>query len=208
MSSETRSFPGMVAWQTQTARIPPPVRRLLAFVGAFFMAVILFSVVLLLLGKDPVAAWQQIYQGSLADDYGRSEVVVKMIPFILCALAVAIPAQVGLINVGGEGQIIMGAIFTTLVALPLGAVLPAPALLPLLIVAGMVGGRLWAAIVGILRAAIEGERRPITVIQGLPGVGKSTMAAVLALAWEQGMLLNLDDVVANILNTQNEVLSS
>ncbi len=154
MSSETRSLPGLVTWQTQTARIPQPVRRVLAFVGAFVMAVILFSVVLLLLGKDPVAAWQQIYQGSLADDYGRSEVVVKMIPFILCALAVAIPAQVGLINVGGEGQIIMGAIFATLVALPLGSVLPAPVLLPLLVIAGMVGGGLWAAIVGILRAAI------------------------------------------------------
>ncbi len=113
-----------------------------------------FSLVLLVLGKDPVATYQQIYQGSLADDYGRSEVVVKMIPFILCALAVAIPAQVGLINVGGEGQIILGAIFTTLVALPLGNILPAPVMIPLLLVAGMVGGAIWGAVVGVLRAAI------------------------------------------------------
>ena len=57
MSSETRSLPGMIAtWQTQTARIPQPLRRVLAFVGAFVMAMILFSVVLLLLGKDPIAA--------------------------------------------------------------------------------------------------------------------------------------------------------
>src|SRR4051794_10396834 len=110
VSSETRSLPVITTWQTQTARIPLPVRRIVGFVGAFALALIAFSLVLLVLGKDPIATYQQIYQGSLADEYGRSEVIVKMIPFILCALAVAIPAQVGLINVGGEGQIIMGAI--------------------------------------------------------------------------------------------------
>lgn len=154
MSSRASSLPVIATVQMQTARIPAPVRRILGVVGAFIMALVLFAVVLVLLGKDPVAAYQWIYQGSLADDYGRGEVVVKMIPFILCALAVAIPAQVGLINVGGEGQITMGAIFTTLVVLPLGAVLPAPVMIPLMIVAGMVGGGLWAAIVGVLRAAI------------------------------------------------------
>jgi simple sugar transport system permease protein len=153
MSSETRSFPMLTTWQTQTARIPLPVRRVLMFVGAFAMALILFSVVLLALGKDPIAAYEQMYLGSLSDDYGRSEVIVKMIPFILCALAVAIPAQVGLINVGGEGQIVMGALFTTLVALPLADV-PAPILIPVMVIAGMIGGGLWAGIVGALRAFI------------------------------------------------------
>jgi ABC-type uncharacterized transport system permease subunit len=153
MSSETCSFPMLATWQTQTARIPLPVRRVLMFVGAFVMALVLFAIVLLLLGKDPIAAYEQIYLGSLSDDYGRSEVIVKMIPFILCALAVAIPAQVGLINVGGEGQIVMGALFTTLVALPLADV-PAPILIPLLVIAGMIGGGIWAGIVGALRAYI------------------------------------------------------
>lgn len=154
MSSEARSLPIFATWQLQTARIPAPLRRIGAFVGAFVMAIILFSVVLLLLGKDPVAAYQQMYLGSLADSYGRGEVLVKIIPFILCALAVAIPAQVGLINVGGEGQIIMGAIFASLAALALGNALPAPIMIPLLVIAGMIGGGMWAGIVGALRAFI------------------------------------------------------
>lgn len=139
--------------QDRVAGIPAPVRRLLGFVGAFALALIIFALVLIALGKDPIAAYQQIYQGSLADDYGRSEVIVKMIPFILCALAVAIPAKVGLINVGGEGQIYIGALFTSLVALAFGD-LPAPALIPLLIVAGFIGGAVWGGIVGVLRAYV------------------------------------------------------
>ena len=153
MSTESRSLPMFGAWQERAATIPQPIRRLLGFVGAFVMALILFSVVLLALGKDPIAAYQQIYQGALADDYGRSEVVVKMIPFILCALAVAIPAQVGLVNVGGEGQIYIGALFASVVALAFGD-LPAVLLIPLLVLAGFIGGGLWAGIAGVLRAYV------------------------------------------------------
>jgi len=154
MSANTPSLPMLATWQARTASISQPLRRVLGFVGAFALALILFSLVLLALGKDPIAAYQQIYQGALADDYGRSEVIVKMIPFILCALAVAIPAQVGLVNVGGEGQIYIGALFASVVALAFGD-LPAPILIPLLVIAGMVGGGLWAGIAGVLKAYIS-----------------------------------------------------
>ena len=43
-------------------------------------------------GKDPIATYMAIFQGTLGDSYGWGEIVVKMIPFILCALATAIPA--------------------------------------------------------------------------------------------------------------------
>ncbi len=138
-------------WQARIGSIPAPIRRLLTYIGAFALALIVFAVVLLALGKDPIAVYRLIYKGTLADEYGRSEIVVKMIPFMLCALAVAIPAQVGLVNVGGEGQIYIGALFTSLVALSLPNV-PATLLVPLMVVAGMIGGGLWAGLVGLLRA--------------------------------------------------------
>src|SRR5258708_38951069 len=75
-----------------------------------------------------------------------------MIVFILCALAVAIPAQVGLISVGGEGQIYIGAIFAGFVALKLGDSLATPILIPLLVVAGVLGGALWGGFCGGPRA--------------------------------------------------------
>jgi len=124
-------------------------------IGQFLLAVLLamlgFGLILLLLGKNPVEVYVQIFNGTLASSYGWSEIVVKMIPFILCALAVAIPAKVGLINVGGEGQIYIGAIFAGFVALKLGD-LPPLALIPILVVAGMLGGALWGSLCGALRA--------------------------------------------------------
>src|SRR4030042_1395520 len=75
----------------------------------------------------------------------------SIIPMLLTALAVALPARVGLINVGGEGQLYIGAAFA-----PLGALtfpnLPAWLLLPIMIILGMLGGALWAFIPGYLKA--------------------------------------------------------
>ncbi len=126
-------------------------RDLRAFLIALGLALIVFAGLLLLLGKDQIATYVAIYEGTLGDSFGWGEIVVKMIPFILCALATAIPAKVGLVNVGGEGQIYMGAWLATWVALNFGDV-PWPILIPVLIVAGGLGGALWAGLVGWLRA--------------------------------------------------------
>lgn len=128
----------------------PGWRELLRFLGAV-AALAIFALLLLVLGKDPLATYAAIYAGTLGDSYGWGEVLVKLIPFTLCALAAAIPAKAGLVNVGAEGQLYAGAWLATLLALNLGA-LPAPVLIPLLVVAGCVGGALWAGIVGVLRA--------------------------------------------------------
>src|SRR5579859_2938046 len=141
---EQRSIFGMLgAWLSS--------RDLRALLLAFGAALLVFSGLLVLLGKDPITVFVTIYQGTLGDSYGWGEIVVKMTPFILCALATAIPARVGLVNVGGEGQIYMGAWLATWVALNVGG-LPGPILIPVLILAGCLGGALWAGLVGWLRA--------------------------------------------------------
>ena len=76
---------------------------------AIGLAFLVFGVVLLAIGRDPVEAYTKMFQGTLGSKVGLSEVGVKMIPFVLTALAAAIPARVGLINVGGEGQLYIGA---------------------------------------------------------------------------------------------------
>jgi simple sugar transport system permease protein len=73
-----------------------------------------------------------------------------MIPLLLAAVAVALPARLGLINVGGEGQLYMGAWLASAGALYFPR-LPAWLLLPLVAVLGFAGGALWAAIPGVLR---------------------------------------------------------
>src|SRR5713226_753413 len=117
-------------------RLPKWAQGVAWFVASILMAMIIFGVILLLLGKNPVEVYVSMFNGTLATPYDLSEIVVKMIPFILCALAVAIPAQLGLVSVGGEGQIYIGAIFAGFVALKLGDSVDTPVLIPLLVVAG------------------------------------------------------------------------
>ena len=102
-------------------------------------------------GKDPIQSYRDIFTSTFGSAYGFSEVLVAMIPMLITALAVALPARVGLINVGGEGQLYIGAAFATLGALTFQDQ-PAWILLPLMMLLGMLGGALWAFLPGYLKA--------------------------------------------------------
>ncbi len=119
--------------------------------GMALLAFVLFGLILLISGTDPIRSYRDLFASTLGSAYGLSEVVVVMTPLLLTALAVALPARIGLINVGGEGQLYMGACLATWGALTFGA-LPAWLLLPIMVLLGMVGGAVWALIPGVLRA--------------------------------------------------------
>jgi simple sugar transport system permease protein len=120
-----------------------------AFVAAIALGV--FAALLTAAGKDPFKAYLDTLVYVFGNAYGFSELLVRMIPFMLTAIAVALPTRIGLINVGGEGQLYMGAWLATAGALALSDQ-PAVVLLPMLTVLGFVGGGIWALIPGILRA--------------------------------------------------------
>jgi simple sugar transport system permease protein len=124
---------------------------LVRFAGLFALAFVVFAIVLLAFGKNPLRAYADIFSNTLGSAYGFSEVLVKMIPLVLTAVAVAVPSRIWLINVGGEGQLFIGAMFATWGALNFST-LPIWTLLPLISALGFLGGGLWAAISGILRA--------------------------------------------------------
>lgn len=116
-----------------------------------FIAFLMFGIILLISGKDPIQAYQDIFSSTLGSAYGLSEVIVAMTPLLLTALAVALPSRIGLINVGGEGQLYMGACAATWGALTFSE-LPSWILLPILVLLGVIGGGIWAFIPGYLRA--------------------------------------------------------
>ncbi len=122
-------------------------RYLLIFLVAFF----LFGIILVIAGKNPIEAISDTLAYTLGTTSGFSEVIVKMIPLILTSVAVALPSRVGLINVGAEGQLYMGALFATGIALKFPE-LSIWGLLPFMMVAGALGGALWAFIPVYLRA--------------------------------------------------------
>lgn len=125
---------------------------LLRFIGVLTLALLVFGGVLLLFGKNPVDTYVAIFNNTLGSSYGLSEVLVKAIPLVLCAAAVLLPARIGLVNVGGEGQLYMGALLASWGALAIGDSVPRLVGVPAVIGLGFIGGGLWAAIPALLRA--------------------------------------------------------
>lgn len=115
-------------------------------------ALAVFALLLLVDGKDPIQAYRDTLVYVFGNAYGFSELLVRMTPLLLTSIAVALPSRLGLINVGGEGQLYMGAWLATAGALGFSG-LPAWQLLPLMTLLGFAGGALWALLPGLLRAA-------------------------------------------------------
>jgi ABC-type uncharacterized transport system permease subunit len=130
---------------------PRAGRTAARYLSMILLALLLFGVILLISGQDPLQSYKEMFSSTLGSAYGFSEVLVAMIPMLITALAVALPSRVGLINVGGEGQLYIGAAFATWAALTLPH-WPAWMLLPLMALLGMIGGALWAFLPGYLRA--------------------------------------------------------
>jgi general nucleoside transport system permease protein len=122
------------------------------YAAVSLVALAVFAAILLAAGKDPLRAYVDTFRYSLASAYGFSELLVRMTPLLLAAVAVALPARLGLINVGGEGQLYMGAFVASAGAFLLPRA-PAWVLLPFVVLMGFLGGAIWAAIPGLLRAA-------------------------------------------------------
>ena len=145
MTTLAQYFPRIKGLQSK------PVLVFLRYLIIFLVAFVLFGAILWLAGKDPLEAIQDTLVYTLGTSAGFSEVIVRMIPLLFTSIAVALPARVGLINVGAEGQLYIGALFAAGTALALPG-LPAWALLPIMGIAGLLGGALWAFLPVFLRA--------------------------------------------------------
>ena len=130
----------------------------LLYAGAVILAAVVASsatgaLVLTAVGAKPWATYGVIFAGPLQDLFGVTEVLVRAVPLILVALGIAISFRSGILNIGAEGQIMIGILSASAVALGLPD-LPRVVLLPLCIVAGGVGGAAWGGIAGVLRAKL------------------------------------------------------
>jgi simple sugar transport system permease protein len=114
--------------------------------------VVLFTVgILLLAGAPPFDAFYALWKGSLGSWIKFSHVIKAWIPLTLCACGLLFTFRIGLWNIGVEGQVMMGAVFTTYV-LRQGVDSSSPGVfLAFSFAAAMLGGGLWALIAGILK---------------------------------------------------------
>jgi ABC-type uncharacterized transport system permease subunit len=108
----------------------------------------------LLLGREPLPLFAALWDGSFGSAFALSETLVKLSPVLLCALATALPATLGLVSVGAEGQLFAGSITGTAFVLLAGDRFGL-ATLPLMLAAGALGGGAYAAIAALLRVSLR-----------------------------------------------------
>ncbi|AVR94496.1 ABC transporter permease [Pseudoduganella armeniaca] len=108
------------------------------------------SLLFLFLGQEPLHAFYVYFIKPASTAYGVGELLLKATPLILCGVGLAIGFRADVHNIGADGQLTMGAIAAGCVALYFDGV-EAPWVLPLMLVAGALGGMAWAAIPALLR---------------------------------------------------------
>lgn len=108
------------------------------------------------------SAYSLLLGGAVGGPVNIADTLDKMTPLVLAGFSVAVAFRAGLFNIGAGGQIAMGATVGTIVGLKFAAA-PAWLLIPLVLLAGLVGGAIWGGIVGVLKAW-RGAHEVVTTI--------------------------------------------
>jgi simple sugar transport system permease protein len=127
------------------------------------VALLAAGAVVALVGQNPWQVLAALVQGAFGNARGLSYTLYYTTSFIFTGLAVAVAFHGGLFNIGGEGQATLGGLGVALAALACAPVLPAWAMLPLMLLAGALFGMVWAAIPAYLQA-YRGSHVVITTI--------------------------------------------
>src|SRR4051794_27355246 len=109
------------------------------------------SVVLLVTGHSPVDTFRRIVETAFGSKTAINETLVSATPLLFTGLCAAVAFRMNLFNIGGEGQLFMGAILGAGIALVLDGS-PSVVTIPAMIVAGAIGGAAFALIPAVLRA--------------------------------------------------------
>jgi ABC-type uncharacterized transport system permease subunit len=153
-----------------------------ATTGAYIASILLFSAFVAAKGAAPWSVWHTMVQATVLNGGTLQQVFLRAVPISLAALAVAVPARAGLVNVGGEGQLIMGAVASTGIGLAVGSALPGPLSWLAMALAGALAGAAWAAIAGLLRNLIGANEAVTTLL--LNFVANDVMLYLIYQPWK------------------------
>lgn len=135
----------------QFERLIDNLLPLIAVLGALIIG----AIVLILLGVNPLEAYMAMLSGAFTNKNGLADTLVKAIPLLLVGLGIVIAFRANVINIGAEGQLIVGAILTTYLAVALGETWPGWLVILIGLVAGTLMGAFWAGIPGLLKARLN-----------------------------------------------------
>lgn len=119
-------------------RVMVPVLSVIAalVVGAIFLAIT---------GNNPAEVYVKMVDSSFGTGRRIAETLLNATPLILTGIAAAIAFKMLVWNIGGEGQLLMGAVFAAGIGIALGSGAPAAVAIPAVVIAGAVGGAFWAS---------------------------------------------------------------
>ena len=150
-------------FQIERRAEPSSFMRFAAPVYATFSTLVVSSIMFALLGHNPADTLFAFFITPLMTINGISEWLLKASPLILIGCGLAIGFRANVWNIGAEGQLVIGAVCASGV----GLFYPAPEsalLLPLMVIAGMAGGMVWAAIPAFLRARMNTNEILVTLM--------------------------------------------
>lgn len=138
--------------------------------GSVVLAFVIGGLIVAVTGGNPFVAYAALLCGGIGFVCTEGEnpalqisnTIVFVIPLISTGVAVALPFRANLFNIGAEGQYLAGAIACTTIGVKFSS-LPAPLLLPMVLIGGMVAGALWAGVAGVLKATV-GAHEVVTTI--------------------------------------------
>ncbi len=148
-----------------------PVRVAFAVIP-IVVSLLVTALLIILVGANPAKVVEKLWVGAFSDLASISNVINFWIPLTLASIGLVVTFTAGLWNIGVEGQILMGALFASGVALHWQ--IPAPFLIPVEILVAMIGGALWALLVGALKVYLG-------VHEIFGGVALNALANVIAI---------------------------
>ena len=161
-------------------------RTFFVLLTALVGALVIGAIFILLAKSDPIRAYQVMLTGPFSSSFGITETLVRTTPLLLTGLGIIISFRCGVLNIGGEGQILVGAIASAGVALAFPN-LPGLLLFPLVLISGGLAGGIWGAIAGVLKARLN-------VNEILSTVMLNQIAAQLYLLLIRGVLIDPQEV--------------
>jgi ABC-type uncharacterized transport system permease subunit len=118
--------------------------------GALTVSLALFGVFVTLAGANALDVYYQMYRGSFATSFSLQNTLLRAAPLMLTALCTAIPASLGLVVIGGEGALVLGALAAVIAAHALSTANPW-VVLTAMALAGAAAGGAWIGLAGALR---------------------------------------------------------
>ena len=121
---------------------------------ALFAAILVASLLLVALNANPITAFAAMWDGAFGSENKTAETLVKATPILFVAIGITVAFRGGIINIGGEGQMITGAIVGTAVTLQLGTA-PSIIVIPAALISAFVAGGIFGGIAGYLKAYFD-----------------------------------------------------